>query len=1141
MNDLLPMARRGLLAAALAATILVPGVALAAGDILGPVTATADKPQSKVWYNDGYYWAILESSDGSHFFKLVSGTWIEEEFVDSRIDHGIEGHEDVLWNGTELFVMVYSSRPRLYKYTYDATLDVYNLLPGFPVSLTIPSGSETIVIDQDSSGRLWAAYEAGGDIYAAYTTSADHLSWQTPGVVLRSGVADDDVAAIVRFATNRVGVFWSDQNRWEFGFRYHVATNPPETWSSVEIIYAGDGHSDDHLNLAADRSGRVYAITKDANDEFAAHRRDTDGDWTSRGNITGGENGTRPVLMLDDGETKLYALYTCWDCGSNDPIRYRVGSTSTLSFGSGTTFISTSTGSLNDVTDMKQILPPGSMLAIAHDSGRAYWNGWGTPPAGNGFGGSSTPSEPPPPPPPPPPPGPPTGLVIAQAALHPTPGVAASFLFDETEGTTVLNDAGASGHAQLGPDTKAPLRVAGRVNGALSFDGSGDYAEAPDSPALGFDGSFTVEAWVRHPLGGSPDVIVSKEGSGRNYRLRITSGDRLELAWKSASGSSRATLGSRTIVDENWHHVAAVRDYERGEDRLYIDGVLDARRSDSARPGLCTDPLLIGARLSSGSRAEFFRGDIDMVRLSSRVQYDADFTPPAEYPTGPAQPYALLAWEAPQTGGTASGYTVYRSTNAEDEIAITPAVTPSTSWIDMGAVDGILAYRVSASNSMGEGPKSEGATIVFGNGPTPPEPPSQPIVRIVHRLEPLQGNAIYPMDEGAGSTSADASGNNFELQLGSSAIGGSSEPEWIDGPSGSALRFNGSAQHASTPDDPRLSFDASFTVEAWIRLPQTGKYGIIVAKESSSAGRNYRFAVTAGGKLELQWKNLSGGTNLVSSAVPLTIGEWHHVAGVFDRDAAENRLFVDGEFAGRAAATGTPQIAATSFRIGARLSSSSLRDYFLGDIDLVRVTPRALYRESFAPPRAYAPRNVAEHVIEWQPAAPGSARIAGYELERCIADGAWVGLMGAPIAATTMTLEEASRAQACYRVVAVDRLGLRSRSSVNRCVYGKEPQQVALSKTAPPAEFSVSAGPNPFNPATTIRLRLDRERQVEARIYDVGGRVVATLARGVLPAGEHRFTWAGHGPDGAPVASGVYFLRVQAGDETRKMKLVLAK
>ena len=139
MNDLLPMARRGLLAAALAATILVPGVALAAGDILGPVTATADKPQSKVWYNDGYYWAILESSDGSHFFKLVSGTWVEEEFVDSRIDHGIEGHEDVLWNGTELFVMVYSSRPRLYKYTYDATLDVYNLLPGFPVSLTFKS------------------------------------------------------------------------------------------------------------------------------------------------------------------------------------------------------------------------------------------------------------------------------------------------------------------------------------------------------------------------------------------------------------------------------------------------------------------------------------------------------------------------------------------------------------------------------------------------------------------------------------------------------------------------------------------------------------------------------------------------------------------------------------------------------------------------------------------------------------------------------------------------------------------------------------------------------------------------------------------------------------------------------------------
>jgi hypothetical protein len=249
--------------------LAVASLAHAAGQVLGPCHATSDKPQSKIWYNDGFYWAVLETGDGSHIMKLDGGNWTEGQRVDTHLDSGDAGHEDVLWNGTNLFVLVYSSNPSLYKFAYDTAADTYTLLAGFPVSFDIASGSETMVMDQDSSGRLWAAYEAGGSIYAAYTTSADHKTWQTPGVVLRTGVNDDDVASVVHFGGNKIGVFWSDQNRWEFGFRVHGDASAPDSWGSVEVVRPGTGNSDDHLNLAVDSAGRVYAITKDVKNEFA--------------------------------------------------------------------------------------------------------------------------------------------------------------------------------------------------------------------------------------------------------------------------------------------------------------------------------------------------------------------------------------------------------------------------------------------------------------------------------------------------------------------------------------------------------------------------------------------------------------------------------------------------------------------------------------------------------------------------------------------------------------------------------------------------------------------------------------------------------------------------------------------------------
>jgi hypothetical protein len=83
--------------------------------------------------------------------------------------------------------------------------------------------------------------------------------------------------------------------------------------------------------------------------------------------------------------------------------------------------------------------------------------------------------------------------------------------------------------------------------------------------------------------------------------------------------------------------------------------------------------------------------------------------------------------------------------------------------------------------------------------------------------------------------------------------------------------------------------------------------------------------------------------------------------------------------------------------------------------------------------------------------------------------------------------------------------------------------------------------PNPFEQETTLEYTLSSEREVTVEVYDVlGRRVRALVNRKQQERGLHRVRWTGTNQHREPVASGVYFYRVEAGDfrETRKMVLV---
>ena len=79
--------------------------------------------------------------------------------------------------------------------------------------------------------------------------------------------------------------------------------------------------------------------------------------------------------------------------------------------------------------------------------------------------------------------------------------------------------------------------------------------------------------------------------------------------------------------------------------------------------------------------------------------------------------------------------------------------------------------------------------------------------------------------------------------------------------------------------------------------------------------------------------------------------------------------------------------------------------------------------------------------------------------------------------------------------------------------------------------------PNPFNAGTQIAYRLAAAGPVRLRIYNLLGQPVHTLVDEVQPAGVHGLSWDGRGPGGAPVAAGIYLVRLDhpGGVQTRRL------
>jgi hypothetical protein len=431
-----------------------------------PESATSDKPESKLWYAGGSWWADMwdPASAAFHIFRLEVGTqsWLDTGVV---IDNRPDSDADALWDGAHLYVAshiraassslsVAGQPAKLYRYSFSA--GNWSLDGGFPVVIT-DNSSESMTIDLDSDGVLWATWTQSKRVMINTTTGradAPAVTWGTPFTPSLTGAANltgDDISAVVRFGGNRVMVMWSNQNDVAMYFGIHNDATDRLVWRGGAAVKQPNV-ADDHMNLKSlesDASGRVFAAVKtSANDVSTAAPSDPlinllvfkpgTGSWSSSTFGTVADNHTRPIVMLDETNQLVHMFAT----GPSPTGVYNGAGTiyektapmdsPTFPTGRGTPVIrDADSANMNNVTGSKQGVSSstGLVTLASNEATQRYWH--------------------------------------AYESLGPAPAPPPTFTFTPTDDATIRGDLPASNY---GADVRLGADAAPQTNFLLKFN-----------------------------------------------------------------------------------------------------------------------------------------------------------------------------------------------------------------------------------------------------------------------------------------------------------------------------------------------------------------------------------------------------------------------------------------------------------------------------------------------------------------------------------------------------------------------------------------------------------------------------------------------------------------------------------------------
>ncbi|MDP2322507.1 MAG: hypothetical protein Q8N51_00565, partial [Gammaproteobacteria bacterium] len=229
---------------------------------------TADKPQSKLWFMEECWWALLPRASGPSLWQRTDNGWKEAPEIASAL-RGTPGRADV-WPGAagvtaaavaeigktngSIIVFRLTRKREGSENGWEAGV-LAELRPPTP-----DDAIETATLVQDTAGTWWVAAVAGVKV-CVWTSPSEGTAWSGP-LVLAEGVDPDDICVITRLPANEIGVIWSDQVREAFLMRTHADGAPLGDWREEDVVQRSAKAADDHLNTCLTPDGTLWVASK---------------------------------------------------------------------------------------------------------------------------------------------------------------------------------------------------------------------------------------------------------------------------------------------------------------------------------------------------------------------------------------------------------------------------------------------------------------------------------------------------------------------------------------------------------------------------------------------------------------------------------------------------------------------------------------------------------------------------------------------------------------------------------------------------------------------------------------------------------------------------------------------------------------
>jgi len=322
----------------------------------------------------------------------------------------------------------------------------------------------------------------------------------------------------------------------------------------------------------------------------------------------------------------------------------------------------------------------------------------------------------------------------------------------------------------------------------------------------------------------------------------------------------------------------------------------------------------------------------------------------------------------------------------------------------------------------------------------------------------------------------------------------------------SVLNLDGDADYAFANDDVSLSPTDAVTVAAWVKINSNGSTSSIARKGASNtpayslnreSSNNFKFYVHLGSWLDSY-----------SSTTVTNVGEWYHVAGVYN--GSEIMIYVNGVLESAGSTSGSISTTTDNFYIGGDLDTPGWGEFFNGSVEELSVWSKALTEAQI------------------QTVMNDSLSSAYYQTSDSGLVAYWKFDVLEDLGVNSDGMDD-------VRDLSVN--GNHIDLEGDTFIEPGGPAGVELISNELPTECNLNQNyPNPFNPSTTVKFSIPEATFVSLKIFNSLGEEVETLVAEELGVGNYKYDW-----NAINLPSGIYFYKLQAENFVETKKMILLK